>query len=138
MSERPRPGVGTREARCPIFRSRGRTLPVAEAGIGEPAGDALASVRSTLDLVRVLGTVCRVLDGTLCEATPGAATRCTGGPIRWLSRACKATASSLVCYFGIITESMTWITPLEAAMSVAVTVAPSTLTLPSLTVIFTD
>ena len=96
------------------------------------------AVRSTLDLVRVLGTVCRVLDGTLCEATPGAATCCTGGPIRWLSRACKATASSWVDHFGMITVSMTWITPLEAAMSVAVTVAPSTLTLPSLTMIFTD
>ena len=59
-------------------------------------------------------------------------------PVRSLRRACKATAFSSVCYFGMITESMTWITPLEAAMSVAVTLAPSTLTLPPLTMIFTD
>ena len=41
-------------------------------------------------------------------------------------------------HFGRMTESITWIVPLVAAMSVVTTFAPSTFTLPPSTEIFTD
>jgi hypothetical protein len=78
--------------------------------------------------------------GVVDKKTPGRLTATRGLSSGYRRSGRPATASSVgkVNYFGSITESMTWITPFEAAMSVAVTLAPSTLTLPSFTAIFTD
>jgi len=66
---------------------------------------------------------------------PGGAppqTRCVSGTQRTCPRASNTR------YLGITTVSMTWMTPLSAMTSVAVTVALSTMTLPPSTLTVSD
>ena len=60
--------------------------------------------------------------------------------VGWVPQAWRGTRSICLTadHFGIRTVSITWIVPLEAAMSALTTVAPLIKTLPPTTLIVTD